>query len=256
MAVMLRSLGIPSRIVNGFRAGEFNDLTSQYIVRASNAHSWVEAYFPGSGWISFDPTPPSAIAPAGGWNRAMLYLDAMRSFWREWVVNYDLSHQQALGQEAARASRQSYYRMRRWYHVHYRELVSRARQVESGLLASPWRTAVTATLAVGLTFLLLNAARLGRGLRRRRLAANPDKSPSLAAAIWYERMIRAMAKRGWSKKAVQTPAEFLDGIQDSAMRMKVARFTFHYEAARFGDSPGDARQLPELFREISVAARR
>ncbi|MGH9537184.1 MAG: DUF3488 and transglutaminase-like domain-containing protein, partial [Terriglobales bacterium] len=40
MAVMLRTLGIPSRVVNGFRSGEFNDLTSQYVVRASNAHSW------------------------------------------------------------------------------------------------------------------------------------------------------------------------------------------------------------------------
>ena len=53
MAIMLRTLGIPSRVVNGFRTGEFNDLTSQYLVRASNAHSWVEAYFPGYGWISF-----------------------------------------------------------------------------------------------------------------------------------------------------------------------------------------------------------
>ena len=50
MAVMLRTLGIPSRVVNGFRTGEFNDLTSQYVVRASNAHSWVEAYFPGP-WL-------------------------------------------------------------------------------------------------------------------------------------------------------------------------------------------------------------
>ena len=55
MAVMLRTLGIPSRVVNGFRTGEFNDLTSQYVVRASNAHSWVEAYFPGYGWVAFDP---------------------------------------------------------------------------------------------------------------------------------------------------------------------------------------------------------
>ena len=65
MAVMLRTLRIPSRVVNGFRTGEFNDVTSQYLVRASNAHSWVEAYFPGYGWISFDPTP---AAPARGQN--------------------------------------------------------------------------------------------------------------------------------------------------------------------------------------------
>ncbi len=64
MAVMLRTLGIPSRVVNGFRTGEFNDLTSQYVVRASNAHSWVEAYFPNYGWIAFDPTPGRQFPPA------------------------------------------------------------------------------------------------------------------------------------------------------------------------------------------------
>ena len=72
MAVMLRTLGIPSRVVNGFRTGEFNDLTSQYVVRASNAHSWVEAYFPGYGWVAFDPTPGSLMPVRTGWSRATL----------------------------------------------------------------------------------------------------------------------------------------------------------------------------------------
>jgi hypothetical protein len=53
MAVMLRTLRIPARVVNGFDTGEFNDLTSEYVVRASDAHSWVEAYYPGYGWVSF-----------------------------------------------------------------------------------------------------------------------------------------------------------------------------------------------------------
>lgn len=69
MAVMLRTIGIPSRIVNGFRGGEFNDLTGQYVVRASNAHSWVEAFFPGFGWISFDPTPAANLTTRTGWSR-------------------------------------------------------------------------------------------------------------------------------------------------------------------------------------------
>ena len=47
MTIMLRTLGIPAREVNGFLPGEFNDLAGDYIVRASDAHSWVEAYFPG-----------------------------------------------------------------------------------------------------------------------------------------------------------------------------------------------------------------
>ena len=101
MAVMLRSLRIPSRIVTGFRGGEFNDLTGQYVVRASDAHSWVEAYFPGFGWISFDPTPAGSVPARTGWSRLQLYLDAAASFWREWIINYDVSHQRTLGKDAA-----------------------------------------------------------------------------------------------------------------------------------------------------------
>src|SRR5208282_4564671 len=82
MAVMLRWLRIPSRLVTGFRGGEYNDLTGQYVVRASDAHSWVEAYFPGSGWISFDPTPAGSLSTRTGWSRMQLYVDAAASFWR------------------------------------------------------------------------------------------------------------------------------------------------------------------------------
>src|SRR5262249_28622476 len=84
MAVMLRSIGIPARMVNGFRGGEYNDLTGSYIVRESNAHSWVEAYFPEFGWVTFDPTPAAPAGPAPtGWARLALYMDAASAVWRE-----------------------------------------------------------------------------------------------------------------------------------------------------------------------------
>ncbi|MBK8988538.1 MAG: transglutaminase domain-containing protein [Chloroflexi bacterium] len=56
MAIMLRSQGIPARIVNGYVQGDYDPLTSSYRVRASNAHTWVEVYFPAYGWIQFEPT--------------------------------------------------------------------------------------------------------------------------------------------------------------------------------------------------------
>lgn len=56
MTVMLRSQGIPARIVSGYAQGEFNAERNFYRVRASNAHTWVEVYFPGYGWIQFEPT--------------------------------------------------------------------------------------------------------------------------------------------------------------------------------------------------------
>src|SRR5207248_11138218 len=57
MAVMLRTLRIPARVATGFRAGEFNDVSSQYLIRASDAHAWVEVYISGYGWVEFDTTP-------------------------------------------------------------------------------------------------------------------------------------------------------------------------------------------------------
>ncbi|MGA3204346.1 MAG: DUF3488 and transglutaminase-like domain-containing protein, partial [Bryobacteraceae bacterium] len=56
MAVMLRTVGIPSRVVTGFASGVFNPLTGWQVVRASDAHSWVEAWIPGRGWTTYDPT--------------------------------------------------------------------------------------------------------------------------------------------------------------------------------------------------------
>ena len=56
MAVMLRSQGIPARVVNGYVQGDYDPESRSYRVRASNAHTWVEVYFPGYGWIQFEPT--------------------------------------------------------------------------------------------------------------------------------------------------------------------------------------------------------
>lgn len=61
MAVMLRSSGIPARLVVGFAPGEWDDSKKSFIVRDLNYHSWPQVYFPGYGWIDFEPTPPEAL---------------------------------------------------------------------------------------------------------------------------------------------------------------------------------------------------
>src|SRR5438552_3106820 len=57
MVVMARLLGIPARMVNGFSQGHFDAKRKVWVVQGEDAHSWVQAYLPGFGWISFDPTP-------------------------------------------------------------------------------------------------------------------------------------------------------------------------------------------------------
>ena len=95
MAVLLRSQGIPARLATGFQSGIYNPLTNLWLIRSSDAHAWVEAWIPGRGWTTFDPTPPG---PAGSplATRLALYLDAADGLWREWVVSYDPSHQGSL----------------------------------------------------------------------------------------------------------------------------------------------------------------
>jgi hypothetical protein len=60
MGDMLRSLGIPTQLVNGFGPGAFDSRIGRFMVRDEDAHTWVESYFPGYGWITFEPTPDSA----------------------------------------------------------------------------------------------------------------------------------------------------------------------------------------------------
>ena len=62
MALLLRMAGIPARVVTGFSTGATDTKTGEFIVRDFDAHSWVEAYYPGWGWLTFDPTP--AASPA------------------------------------------------------------------------------------------------------------------------------------------------------------------------------------------------
>ncbi len=61
MVVMLRSLGIPSRFVTGYAPGEFEESSGSFIIRGRDYHAWPEVYFPGYGWIEFEPTPGTVV---------------------------------------------------------------------------------------------------------------------------------------------------------------------------------------------------
>jgi hypothetical protein len=250
MAVMLRTLGVPARIATGFRGGEYNDVSGSYVIRGRDAHAWVEVYFPGSGWVDFDPTPIVAEPTGGPWNRLALYLDAAREFWREWVINYDFFHQRDLTRNVAFRSRDYVRNLRRWLHRQYDALVDRARRTQGRIQDSPRTWTLTVTGALALLLLLINARRLWRAWQRRSLAAAPRRAPRSAATIWYERLLHLLRRRGFPRAPTQTPAELLESVDDPALRRRVAQFAERYERARFGDSADDAAALPDLYEEI------
>ncbi len=80
MALLLRMGGVPARVASGFTSGSYDNGRREWVVHDSDAHSWVEAFFPGIGWVPFDPTPPvappkrqiaGAPAPAGAIVRSL-----------------------------------------------------------------------------------------------------------------------------------------------------------------------------------------
>ncbi|HEY6339464.1 MAG TPA: DUF3488 and transglutaminase-like domain-containing protein [Candidatus Sulfotelmatobacter sp.] len=259
MAVMLRTLGIPSRVVNGFRSDEFNDLTGNYVVRAKDAHSWVEAYFPGYGWQTFDPTPPGANSTPQGWDRAMLYLDAMSSFWREWVISYDAAHQFSLGHAAVSGTRGVWERARHWWREHYDVMLRWASRTQERAERAP-KQWIGLGLAMGSVLLIIflalgNLPWIARMIHESRLRKHPERSPEQAAAMWYERMAHSLARRGVRKGTAQTPGEFAGAIPEGVLRVRVQQFTEAYESARFGQSQEDVQRLPELYDEVELATR-
>ena len=255
MAVMLRSLGIPSRVVNGFHGGEFNRITGEYIVRARDAHSWVEAYFPGEGWITFDPTPSGAGGTSLG--RIALYLDALSSFWRDWIVSYDKSQQLTLGKAAIQAGRDRWEAVRRWGKLRYRSMLMRAEQFQRGLSASgnesPVRVHAPNLIKVfaAVFFLMLAVFAVLAWVRSPRRMASTD--PPAAASLWYAKMTASLARRGYRRTPAQTAIDFAEVIPEGRLRDTVSEFTREYLEARFGSSSNAAQRLPGLFRSIRNA---
>ena len=114
-AVMMRAVGIPSRIVLGYQGGELNPMGDYMIVRQSDAHAWTEVWLEGIGWRRVDPT--AAVAPervnsgisgamfdgiAAAWglaipslllHRLTLTWDALNARWNEWVLGYGPDNQ-------------------------------------------------------------------------------------------------------------------------------------------------------------------
>ena len=100
MAVLLRTHGIAARVVNGFLPGEYNETAGAYTVRQSDAHSWVEVYFPETrSWVTFDPTPSAGrVEPVQTGLTAQLqkYAEALELLWFQYVVGYDKQEQRSL----------------------------------------------------------------------------------------------------------------------------------------------------------------
>jgi len=96
MVVLLRSLGIQARNVNGFLGGQWSQFGDYLVVTQNEAHSWVEVWFQGYGWVTFDPTPAGAssgeLVNSWFWP-GRIFFDGLQHRWGKWVLDYGTDEQ-------------------------------------------------------------------------------------------------------------------------------------------------------------------
>ena len=236
MAIMLRTRGVAARVVNGFLQGEYNDTAGAYTVRQSDAHSWVEVYFPESGaWVTFDPTPAAGrTEPTRTGLGATLhkFAEALELIWFQYVVGYDQQEQRTLATSL------------------YHQLFNFGRFVSS-VLAFVRNAVPTNALSIAITgivlilgiislLLLLRTRRFGlrRAFQFAPVAGIPDES----AVVFYERLTAILAARGWRRDTGLTPLEFARhvGLREAMVVTDV------YNKVRFGRQQLSKAELKDL----------
>jgi len=237
MAVILRLLQIPSRVVTGFQSGIYNPISGSQLIRTSDAHSWVEAWLPGRGWVTFDPTPADPNAqPLSAWTRLGFYADAVDVFWQDWVLNYNLDRQLQLASKVGKSGRTLGWN---WTNV------PRWRKSQYWTPLRDFGFALAGLVALGLLgrFLRRDGYRWWTARLRLRKALGGSAEAS-DATLLYQRMLKALRRRGIEKPAWLTPCEFARVVEEPELSLLVEDFTSAYNELRFGR---DARAAARIF---------
>ena len=248
MAVMLRTQNIPARVVNGFLSGEYNDAAAAYTVRQSDAHSWVEVYFPATNsWVTFDPTPAAGRAEPqrgglAGWFGK--YAEAFELMWFQYVIGYDKQEQRSL----ATSLNNRLFR--------YRRTIAEQIAAIKKLPSIVWQRILLFTVAVLFAFLTILLIRRIRhlGWRRALSVTGADERAGPSAVEFYERLTTLLAERGLKRGLDQTPMEFATALGWK----EVVGITKSYNRVRYGAdklAPAELRQIEEWLRGLESSVR-
>jgi len=195
-------------VVNGFQRGEWNPYGEYFIVRLRDAHSWVEVFVEGAGWVTLDPSPRGAVESPGAGVAAALWLDALRLSWYRYVINWSL-HDQLAAADAVRRATWSW---------------------SASALSLPRLGRLPRVALAALVVAVALVAALGW---RRRVATS---APRTDVPRFYARALRALARRGLAPAPGETAREFAGRAHEQlpASGSAVGCVTAAYERVRFG----------------------
>jgi transglutaminase-like putative cysteine protease len=235
LAMMLRSQGIPSRVILGYRCDEWNEVGKFFQVRQLHAHAWVEAYLrpgqvpPGQddgddetdwtfgGWLRLDATPGAEVGSAaadrsllGQWGNRM---HRLQSAWDDYIVEMDQQRQKdAVYQPLVRTVQESLAKLRdsQWWRGLFGRIAAALHADALGGLAG-WLIGVTALVVLGL--LLVGpgrrAWRIGRRFWRQLTGnAAAPQFRTRSSVDFYRRFEHLLSRHGLLRAVGQTPREF------------------------------------------------
>jgi transglutaminase-like putative cysteine protease len=250
MVLMLRGLGIPARMTSGFLQGEWNSFGNYFTVRQQDAHTWVEVYFPRTGWFPFDPTPSTGEAPAAVLSRLRQLADTLWVSWDRYIVRYSVRDQWAALQEMRAQGAAWQARSGQWIEsakeaaAHVAGWVMRRRELFLlavavgcfGFLVMRWWVQRHGGWPVWRTRTLRAAQRRGR--------------------TFYARLLWLLAARGIERPPAMTAREFLRhaGPQLGAAAGATAALTDYYYRLRFGAQVLTVQEEAEVRRLLRQVA--
>lgn len=237
LTVMLRSIGIPARLVVGFASGEFNPFTGYYVVRNTDAYAMTEVYFPRYGWFAFDPIPGHPLIPPS--IEEDQTFGVLRAFWN-WVAGW-------LPSPVAGFLNGLVELLSRW--------VLGAVVWLWVLFSSGWMGFFAALiLAICFSFLAWLAWNRLRVLRYRLWLRQLPPMESL-----YQEMLTELGREGFRKHPAQTPLEYAsaaDRHQPPDTAEVVHEITQAYVSWRYGGKTPNLTQLRLRLQGLKKAQRR
>lgn len=236
MVVLLRSVGVPARLVTGFLATEWNEYGNYYVVRQRDAHAWVEVHLPNSGWVTMDPTP--AVSETVGnsqWFALSRVIDTLRLRWNRFFVQYNAADQLAVVRGLKEGT--TVVRDRAW--SSFSSLLAPAGDL-AGRILSHVAEGNVRLMTEFLSFVVLGVGLVVWLMQRkpwsRRRHAHPIIREHAIIAQIYHGVLRQIARNGILKPRNATPREFLQLVQQqwAAAAESVSTITELYCRGRFG----------------------
>jgi transglutaminase-like putative cysteine protease len=235
LTVMLRSIGIPARLVAGFASGEFNPFTGMYIVRNTDAYAMTEVYFPKYGWFTFDPIPGHPLIPPS--IEEDQTFSVLRQFWN-WVAGWLPSPVTGILNTVFGAIFSWLFQGLAWF---------------LALFTKGWLGVLTG-LIVGTIAAFLGW--LGWGQWRRWLNMRwLKKLPPMERL--YQQMLQWSAKKGLGKHPSQTPleyAQFSYQYHSPEIAVVIDEICHAYMSWRYGGHSPNYQQLEQKWRALKKEA--